>query len=666
MGKKSGKSKYDDLKKQIAEHDYSYHVLDKPKISDYDYDQLFSELLTIESENPDWITPDSPSQRVGAQPLDAFKKVKHRKPMLSLSNSYSPDDILAFDERIRKALGTDKEIEYFCEPKFDGLAAELVYEDGVFQKAITRGDGQIGEDITENVKTMKSVPLKLRKAVKGIFEVRGEILIFKNEFAELNEAQQDNGLQTFANPRNAAAGSIRQLDSKITATRPLRIFAYAPGVIDNPKHKTQAEFRDYVASIGLPVSPHTEVCKDAESAAKYYDKIQKLRKSLAFDIDGIVIKVNSFALQEELGFVARSPRWANAAKFPPEQATTIVEDIQVQVGRTGALTPVAIMKPVRVGGVRITNATLHNQDELDRKDVRIGDTVVVQRAGDVIPEVVSVVKEKRPKGANAFKIPTKCPVCSSKASKNEDEAVLRCTNPNCPAILKESLVHFVSRKAMNMDKVGTKLVYQLIDEGLIKTRADFYKLKKKQILELDRKAEKSAQNIIDSIESTKKPALARFIYALGIRYVGEQTARDLVANFGTLDAILTATEEALINCEGIGPKVATSVHKAFRDPFMKKEVQNLLKFGVEPIEVKKSDSPQVLDGMNIVVTGTLPAGRDEIKELIMSLGGKSSGSVSKKTSYVLAGEAAGSKLDKARDLNIPILDWDAFQKLISN
>ena len=666
MGKKSGKTRYQELIKIISDHDYNYHVLDQPIISDFEYDKLFSELLKLEEENPRWVCPESPSQRVGARPLEAFKKIKHRTPMLSLQNSYSPEDILAFDERVKKILGGGSKLEYFCEPKFDGLAVELVYEDGVFSRAITRGDGQVGEDITENVKTMKSIPLKLRKPSKGIFEVRGEILIFKKDFAELNETQQENGLATFANPRNAAAGSVRQLNSKITASRPLRIFCYAPGITESEKFKSQAEFRKTAEEHGLPVSPHIEICKSAQAAVDYYHKIQTMRHELPYDIDGVVIKVNSRALQDELGFIARSPRWANAAKFPPEQATTTIEDIQVQVGRTGALTPVAIMKPVRVGGVQITHATLHNQDEIDRKDVRIGDTVVVQRAGDVIPEVVSPVKEKRPKNSKPYVISKKCPVCNSKASKNEGEVVLRCTNESCPAILKESLVHFVSRKAMNMDKVGEKLVYQLINEKLIATRADFYRLTKKQLIDLERKAEKSAQNIIDSIESSKEPSLARFIYSLGIRFVGEQTARDLATHFGQLEQLITANEEELLECEGIGPKVAASVYAAFRNSFMKKEISNLLKLGVKPLEIKKSAGPQKLDGMNIVVTGTLPAGRDEIKELITSLGGKSSGSVSKKTSYLLAGESAGSKLEKARELNIPILDWDAFQKLISN
>lgn len=654
------------LREQISEHDYHYHVLDKPVISDYEYDQLFSELQKLESEHPELITSDSPTQRVGSKPLEQFAKAKHRKPMLSLQNSYNPEEIRAFDERVKKFAETSKDIEYFCEPKFDGLAVELIYEGGVLSSALTRGDGDVGEVITSNVRTMKSVPLRLKKTLP-LFEVRGEVLMLKKDFATLNEHQQEAGLMTFANPRNAAAGSVRQLDPRITAHRPLRLFCYAPGVIDGHKFKTQNEFLEFAQSLGLPTSPHHKVCKSVDAAVDYYHEIMSNRHSLPFDIDGIVIKTNSVALQEQLGFVARSPRWASAAKFPPEQGKTVIENILVQVGRTGALTPVAIMKPVKVGGVTITNATLHNQDEIDRKDVRIGDTVIIQRAGDVIPEIVSVVLDERPKKSKAFVIEPKCPACGSHAEKPEGEVVLRCPNTVCPAKIRETLIHFVSRRAMDLDKVGEKLIHQLVDVGLVSKFSDLYRLKLDQILELERKAEKSAQNIMQSIENSKKPSLARFIYALGIRFVGEQTARDLAQHFKSIDALMDASLEELTSVEGIGPKVASWVSEAFANKTLAKEIRDMQKLGVEiqNPEAPKAGAKQPLKGLTIVITGTLPQPRDDIKDLIVALGGKSGGSVSKKTNYVLAGEEAGSKLDKARELGVPVIDWDQFQKLIN-
>lgn len=689
MGKKAAKKdpsdRIDELRVLIHEHDYNYHVLDKPKISDFEYDQLFRELQDLESANPDLVTSDSPTQRVGAEALEAFEKVAHRRPMLSLSNTYSVDEVREFDERVRKFLESDKPVEYFCELKFDGLAIELIYENGQLKGALTRGDGATGENVLSNVRTMRSVPLALKGKSPPLLEVRGEVLMLKQEFAKLNEAQQEAGEQPFANPRNAAAGAIRQLDPKITARRPLRMFCYAPGVIEGVKVTSQEDWLDYLRQQGLPalhsapwskIRPRIEkgysaeiplgaVCHGIEEAVEYYETIRKHRHELPFDIDGIVIKVNSFALQDRLGTIARSPRWASAAKFPPEQATTTVDDIIVQVGRTGALTPVAVMHPVRVGGVTVTNATLHNQSEIDRKDVRIGDTVIVQRAGDVIPEVVQVVMEKRPAKSKPFKIPHDCPVCGEPAVLPEGEVVTRCVNSLCPAILNESLKHFASRRAMNIEDLGDKILEQMTANQLVGSFSDLYKLTKDDVLSLERQGDKSAQNIIDSIEKSRHTTLARFIYALGIRFVGEQTAKTLAAHFKTLDHFLESSEEQLVEVEDVGPKVAASIVQRLKNKDFVKEIERLINNGVEIEKPKKvSAASQKLAGVSIVITGTLPMGRDEIKDLILSLGGKSPGSVSKNTNYVLAGDEAGSKLEKAQELGVEILDWDGFQKLI--
>ncbi len=672
------------LRELIREHDYNYHVLDRPKISDFEYDKLFAELLELEKENPDKVTPDSPSQRVGAQALEEFEKVAHRKPMLSLANTYSVDEVREFDERVRKFLETEKPVTYLCELKFDGLAVELIYEGGHLSMALTRGDGTVGENVTTNVKTIRSVPLSLKSKAPKLLEIRGEVLIFKKDFAKLNEQQQEDGELTFANPRNAAAGAIRQLDPKISAKRPLKMFAYAPGVVDGVPARSQSAWLEYLHEIGLPSLNHAPwkkvkaalakgydpgmplaaVCEDIEEAVEYYEAILKFRHELPFDIDGVVIKVDSWATQERLGTIARSPRWATAAKFPPEQATTTIEDIVIQVGRTGALTPVAIMKPVRVGGVTVTNATLHNQSEIERKDVRVGDTVVVQRAGDVIPEVVEVVLAKRPTGAKKFKMPSDCPVCGEKVELPEGEMVTRCVNSLCPAILNESLKHFVSRRAMNVEKLGDKLIEQMTEMKLIASFSDLYKLTLKDVLTMPRQGDKSAQNIIESIETSRRTTLARFIYALGIRFVGEQTAKSLATHFRTLEAFLATTEAELLEIEDIGPKVAASIVSRLANADFRKEVKKLIQNGVEIEAPKKSSSNQPLKGVSIVITGTLPRPRDEIKDLILSLGGKTPGSVSKNTNYVLAGDEAGSKLDKAQELGVKILDWDEFQKLI--
>jgi DNA ligase (NAD+) len=665
------------LRALIEEHDYNYHVLDQPKITDFEYDHLFSELRALELAHPEFADSHSPTQRVSGTPLAKFEKYPHSTPMLSLQNSYSPEDILEFDVRVRKNLGSLAEgVTYFCEPKLDGLAMELVYERGQLVRAITRGDGKTGENVTHNIRTVKAIPLKLAgDNPPELLEVRGEVLMLKNDFLNLNIAQQESGAATFANPRNAAAGSVRQLDARITAQRSLRFYAYAVGNVVGVQFESQAEMGSYFASVGLPVLPSGKnrdavTCEvtTADEAVSYYHKIHAARQKLPFDIDGVVIKVNNINLQRDLGFVARSPRWATAAKFTPEQAETKVEEIVIQVGRTGALTPVAIMTPVEVGGVTVTNATLHNQDEIDRKDVRQGDTVIIHRAGDVIPEIVSVNLKKRPRNSKPFLLPTKCPVCSTPVVRNEDEVVTRCSNPLCDARIKESLKHFVARRAMNIEKLGDKIIDALVDGKLVHSFSDLYRLKVLDILTLDRQGDKSAQNLIESITSSKKTNLGRLMFALGIRFVGEQTAKNIAAFFRTVDILLEATEEDFKKVEGVGEKMATSLAEDLSRPEMKKEIRDLIKLGVE-IEIPKSTRGEgaavgPLSDLTFVITGTLPEGRDDVKDKIEGLGGRVSSSVSKKVNYVLAGTDAGSKIEKAETLGVEILDWAGFQKLI--
>lgn len=691
------------LKALISRHDFLYYTKDAPEISDGEYDALFSELLEIEEANPELVRTDSPSQRVGGAILEEFSKLAHRQPMLSLQNSYSVEDIDLFEEKARKELKdlAPSTFEFFCEPKFDGLAVELVYEDGRLEKAITRGDGLVGEDVTSNVRTIASVPLRLQGPVlpgaapnvPRLLEVRGEIVMLKDDFRKLNEAQQEYGETPFANPRNAAAGSIRQLDPKVAASRPLALFSYAPGTIEGLTIKSQSDFETVIRDLGLPiagVAPLDETFDDfkkrvrsalkkksrqlglarvgrgSEEAKLYYSFIQEIRPELPFDIDGVVIKVNDFRLQEDLGFVARSPRWATAAKFPPEQAETILENIDVQVGRTGALTPVAVLQPVKVGGVTITNATLHNQGEIDRKDLRLGDTVVIQRAGDVIPEIVRSLPEKRRPSSKPYTMPTVCPSCGSQATKPDDEVVLRCVNPACPAVLKGSLKHFVARRAMNVEGLGDKLIDAFVDAGFVRRPSDLYTLTAEKILSLDRQGEKSAQNLIDSLQSSKKTSLARLIYALGIRHVGETTAKALSSYFSSADAFLSASEEELLAIPDIGKTMATSISTVLKDGYLKSEFSRLKELGVSVEDSKKSTvTSQALGGKKYVVTGTLPMGRDEVKDLIESNGGIVLTGVSKKTDYLLAGEEAGSKLQKAADLGVQVIDWSTFQKQLT-
>ena len=675
MNKKDAQKLIHKLSEEIEKHNHLYHTMDKPEISDFEYDKLFNQLLELEQNYPEYASPTSPTQKVGGEVLDGFEKKQHAEPMLSLQNTYSADEIIEFEEKIKRQINEDSDLEFFCSPKYDGVAMELVYIDGVLTSAITRGDGTTGEDVLSNVKTVSNVPLKLKgKNVPSRIDIRGEILLFKKDFLSINKRQEEEGQSPFANPRNAAAGTIRQLDSSIAAQRNLKMFCYSLGHHDDFEPEDQMTFESLITDMGLPtmgVSPKklqtsklSQLCTGAKEVVEYYKNIEALRKKLDFEIDGIVVKVNSFSLQKSLGNIARSPRWAFAAKFTPEQAQTIVNDIQVQVGRTGALTPVAIMEPVSVGGVTITHATLHNQDEINRKDVRVGDTVLVHRAGDVIPEILSVVKEKRPKKSKAFSIPDSCPICSSKAEQEEGEAVKRCANSFCPAVMTESIKHFVSRNALNIDKLGSRLIEVFFEKELINTFSDLYKLNYDQLIQLERQGEKSVNNILASIENSKDTDLHRLIYGLGIRFVGEQTARILAQHYKSIDAFLEATEEELLNLPDVGPKVAEALTKMLKQKSFQKEVRNLIKLGVKPkvIKTSKANSNGKLKEMSFVVTGTLPIPRNEVQDMIREAGGQIGSSVSKKTSVLVAGEKAGSKLDKAQKLGIAVWSWDDLQK----
>ena len=659
------------LREQIAQANYDYYALDAPKISDAEYDRLFRELQQLESDHPALVDNDSPTQRVGSAPLPAFNTVQHATPMLSLNNAFDEAEIIAFDRRIKETLDRSGEIDYAVEPKFDGLAVSLSYEAGALVLGATRGDGYAGEDVTTNLRTVRAIPLRLPKGAPKTLEVRGEVLMLRRDFEKLNEQQAARGEKIFANPRNAAAGSLRQLDSHITATRRLAFFAYGIGAASGGHVPEDAHSRqlDYLQSMLFPVAKQRDVVCGVTGLLKYYHDIAKRRNALPYDIDGVVYKVDSLRVQRELGFVSRAPRFALAHKFPAQEEITEVLDINVQVGRTGALTPVARLAPVRVGGVTVTNATLHNEDEVRRKDVRIGDFVIVRRAGDVIPEVVAVVTERRPKNARKFVMPGKCPVCRSAVERPEGEAVARCTaGLYCPAQRKQALWHFASRRAMDIEGLGEKLIDQLVENEMVENPADLYELTSEAVAKLERMAEKSAANVITSISASKSTSLERFIYALGIRNVGEQTAKDLASHFGDLEALMQADEEALQGVPEIGPVVAASVHRFFAEPHNREVIKRLVSNGVHWKKVKKSVArSSALAGKTFVLTGTLAnMTRDEAKKRIESLGGKVSGSVSKKTDYVVAGDKPGSKLDKAQQLGVAVLDEPALLKLIGS
>ena len=656
----------ENLRETINNHNYHYYVLDDPLVPDAEYDRLMQELIQLESDNPELVTLNSPTQRVGATPLTQFREVKHDVPMLSLGNAFDEKDMQAFDKRVRENLNID-EITYSAETKLDGLAVSIVYENGNLKIAATRGDGQSGEDITTNIRTIKSIPLKLMgKKIPEYLEVRGEVFITHKGFKKLNAEQQKKDEKIFANPRNAAAGSLRQLDAKLTAQRPLSFFAYGMGRYDGKAIlTTHTQILEALKKWGLPVSPETKEVNGLQSCYNYYKNIGQRRNGLAYEIDGVVFKVNEISQQQELGFVSRAPRWAIAYKFPPVEEITQVLDIEIQVGRTGALTPVARLAPVNVAGVTITNATLHNLDEIKRKDVRIGDWVYIRRAGDVIPEVVRVIKERR-KSVSEFVMPDKCPVCDSDVIRKEDEAVFRCVGGIfCSAQNIEAIIHFASRKAMDIDGLGEKIVVQLTGSGLVKTVADLYSLTSEQLAGLERMGEKSADNLIRAIEKSKHTSFDRFIYSLGIREVGEATARMLALSYKTVEDLKNANTDELEQINDIGPVVAFNIHSFFQQKHNIEIIERLLAHKIHWDNLESGSDRSILDGMSFVLTGTLHSmGRDEAKKKLLALGAKVVGSVSKKTNYVVYGENAGSKYDKAIELNVATLTEKEFLELI--
>jgi DNA ligase (NAD+) len=668
-GARGAAARAKELRAAIEEANRRYYVLDAPTISDAEYDRLLRELQDLEAQHPELATPDSPTRRVGATPLEAFGTVRHRVPMLSLSNAFADEEVEAFDRRVREGLDAAV-VEYACEPKFDGLAISLAFERGVFAQGATRGDGYEGEDVTPNLRTVKSIPLRLRPSnPPRLLEVRGEIVIYRRDFGRLNARQRETGAKEFVNPRNAAAGSLRQLDSRVTASRPLRFFAYGVGALEGLRvPDTQAGLLDLLHDLGLPVCSERRTARGAAGVLAYYRDLEAKRAKLPYDIDGVVYKVNRLADQERLGFVARAPRYAVAHKFAAEEATTELLAIEVQVGRTGAITPVARLKPVFVGGVTVTNATLHNEDELHRKDIRVGDSVVVRRAGDVIPEVVRAVPGTRKPHAPLFHVPAKCPVCGSEVVRLPDEAIARCTGGlYCPAQRKQALLHFASRRAMDIEGLGEKLVDQLVDAEMVKTPADLYALDVERLAGLERMGEKSAQNVVAALERSKRTTLARFVYALGIRNVGEATARDLAAHFGALDPLLKADEEALQEVSDVGPVVAMSIARFFAERHNRDVIAALRWRGVQWEEGRPRRAAPAgrLAGKTFVLTGTLPRmTREDATALIESHGGKVTGSVSKKTDYVVVGTEAGSKLAKAEALGVTLLDEDGLRKLV--
>ena len=663
------------LAQELEQHNHAYYVLDAPVVSDAEYDTLMRELQALEAQFPELSRPDSPTQRVGGVALDTFASVTHAVAMLSLGNAFEDKEVAAFDQRVANLLrqagliGADELVQYSCELKLDGLALSLRYENGVLAQAATRGDGQTGEDVTNNVRTIKSIPLRLNGSFPTTLEVRGEVFMDHADFEKLNQTQARNGQKVFVNPRNAAAGSLRQLDSKVTATRPLRFFAYGWGEMSEPHEQTQSDMLNWFATLGLPVnrSEHATVY-GATGLLGYYRSVARKRDSLAYDIDGVVYKVNRLDAQQALGFVAKAPRFALAHKFPAEEAQTLLLDIDLQVGRTGAITPVARLAPVFVGGVTVTNATLHNEDEIRRKGIWIGDTVVIRRAGDVIPEVVRPILEKRPDDARPFEMVSACPVCGSTIERPEGEAVARCTGGLfCAAQRKQSVIHAASRKALDIEGLGDKLVEQLVDKGRVRSLADVFELTAQELAGYDRMGQKSAQNLIAAIDAARQPGLDRFIYALGIRHVGETTARDLARHFGSINELMRATEDQLLAVPDVGPVVAKSIAHFFAEAHNRDVIAELDRAGARPQALEPVAQKQgSLAGLTFVLTGTLPnLTREQASQLIMVAGGKVSGSVSRKTSYVVAGEDAGSKLEKAKSLGVAILDEQGLRELVS-
>jgi DNA ligase (NAD+) len=667
------RKKLESLRDQIRHHNFRYHALDDPEVPDAEYDRLMRELQRLEADHPELISTDSPTQRVGDAPISAFGTVAHELPMLSLGNAFSEDELREFHRRVlgRLELDDDADLTYAAEPKLDGAAVSLLYENGILVRGATRGDGTTGEDITHNVRTIEAIPLRLLgDGYPNRLEVRGEVFMPKAGFEAYNKRAREAGEKTFVNPRNAAAGSLRQLDPKLTANRPLDMYAYSIGISEGGTLPScHSEILSRLQSWGIKVCPERRVVQGVEGCLDYYRDIGNGRDDLSYEIDGVVYKVDSLDMQNELGFVSRAPRWAIAHKFPAQEELTVVEDVEFQVGRTGAVTPVARLNPVFVGGVTVSNATLHNIDELHRKDVRVGDTVIVRRAGDVIPEVASVIVERRPKGTRRVQLPTKCPVCDSHVEREEGETVARCTGGLfCAAQRAEALKHFVSRRALDIEGFGAKLVEQLVDIDRLKTPADIFQLTVEELGQLDRMGEKSARKLIDSIQSSKSTTLARFLYALGIREVGEATAASVADHFGRLPILIAAKEEELQSVTDVGPVVASRIKSFFAEQHNLDVIARMQEYGVEwvesdPVELR---SDGALSGKTFVITGTLPTmTRDAAKELIQSAGGKVTGSVSSKTDYLVAGEKAGSKLTKADKLEITVLDEAALQTLIT-
>ena len=663
----SAADRYHDLQQELARLEHAYYVLDQPLVPDAEYDRLYRELLELEAQHPDWVTPDSLSQRVGGAPLKEFMEVKHSVPMLSLNNAFEESELIGFDRRCREGLGLDH-VEYACELKFDGLAISLRYENGVLVQAATRGDGASGEDVTSNIRTIRAIPLRLQGPnLPNVIEVRGEVFMHRADFEAMNKTAAKSGEKEFANPRNAAAGSLRQLDSKVTAKRPLSFFAYGLGALEPSQWlpSTHSELLNLYEVLGLPVCRERTVVSSLDGLMKFYAGIAAKREQLPYEIDGVVYKVNSFAEQQQLGYVSRAPRFAIAHKYPAQEEITTVLGIDVQVGRTGAITPVARLAPVLVGGVTVTNATLHNEDEVRRKDVRIGDTVVVRRAGDVIPEIVSVVLDRRPSNTQVFVMPTRCPVCESHIERLSDEAVARCSGGLfCAAQRKQALLHFAQRRAMDIEGLGDKIVDQMVDLNLVRTPADLYRLGFAALVNMERMGEKSADNLLQSIAQSKKTTLARFIFGLGIRHVGESTAKDLAKHFGGIRALMDAPMDELLMVNDVGPVVADSIVSFMSEPHNREVIEQLLVSGIE-FQNEERITTVDLSGKTFVLTGTLPTlSRDQAKELLEAAGAKVAGSVSQKTSFVVAGSEAGSKLDKATELGIPILDEVALLKLL--
>ncbi|MGC8963349.1 MAG: NAD-dependent DNA ligase LigA [Candidatus Bipolaricaulaceae bacterium] len=653
------------LREEIRRYDYYYYVLNQPLISDAEYDKLFRELLELEQKYPELVTPDSPTQRVGAPPAEEFAPVEHAIPMLSLNNCFNDEELEEWDERVRRILGGEP-VEYVCEPKLDGLSVELVYVDGVLTVGSTRGDGRVGEDVTRNLRTIKQVPLRLfplNGQVPKLLEARGEVYMEKEAFRKLNEERERAGEPLFANPRNAAAGSLRQLDPNITASRPLKIFFYAMGRAEGIEIRSQVELLTTFPKLGLPVNPLWRLCKTLEEVKAFYRELLAMRHELPYEADGMVVKVNDFAQREILGEVSRAPRWAIAYKFPAEEATTRVLDIVVQVGRTGALTPVAILEPVEVSGATVSRATLHNEDEIRRKDIRIGDWVIVRRAGEVIPEVVKSIPERRTGEEKEFKMPERCPACGGPVIRPPGEVAYRCENLSCPARIKESIRHFASRRAMDIEGLGEKLVDQLVETGLVRKLSDLYRLKKEDLVKLERMGEKSAQNLLEQIERSKNAGLARLIFALGIRYVGEHLAEVLAEHFPSLEALSNATYEELLGIPEIGPRIAQSIVDFFKNEENRKLIQELKELGVKTEAEKPKEGP--LSGKTFVFTGALSAfTREEARRLVESLGGRVASGVSRKVDYVVVGADPGEKLRKAQELGITILSEEEFRRLV--